>query len=335
MKFFNIVLLGVLVFLASCSEKSPEKEIAPDFKKEKVVGDASATDVQEGKVDILFVVDDSGSMNEHQTNLIANIGRFIGAFTNRANIDFHIGVTTTTNDSFSSRCCGKLNGTIRYVDRNTSNLNQVLSANLRVGINGAGIEDIFGPSLLALTDRVKDGYNQGFYRPDAHLALVFITDAEDQSRLSPQQLYQELVKVKGSKDKVLAFGVIVPSNASISCPRDDVALPTKIEAFLAMVANAGQQNVFSLCDPLFGDQIAKIADDLISFVGNIVYLSRNPDPDTIVVHFGTQVIPPNYPAGWFFNPEKNAIQFGNKTVWTRQPVGTKVLVDYDVLTPVH
>jgi hypothetical protein len=50
-------------------------------------------------VDILWVIDNSGSMCEEQEALRTNFDKFISQITDR-NIDFHIGVTTTQMDSY-------------------------------------------------------------------------------------------------------------------------------------------------------------------------------------------------------------------------------------------
>ena len=95
--------------------------------------------------------------------------------------------------------------------------------------------------------------------------------------------------------------------------------------------NAGK-NIFSLCDPDFGDRVAEIADDLVRFVGNTIYLKRPPIVESIRVHFGTQEIFSHPREGWMFDFAKNAIVLGDEIVWTQQPLGTKVRVDYEAAT---
>ena len=46
-------------------------------------------------LDILWVIDDSGSMNRFQTNLASNIGQFVNAFT-LSGADYHMAVVTTS-----------------------------------------------------------------------------------------------------------------------------------------------------------------------------------------------------------------------------------------------
>jgi hypothetical protein len=325
----TFALLGFLVF-ASCSPSSNSLLPKPDGSNEKVDTDGG-TEVFDPQVDILFVVDDSGSMQTHQTNLIRNIDRFLNAFTTRANIDYHIGVINSSLDYWSgANCCGQLLGTPNFVERNTPDLIQVLSRSLRVGTSGSATEKFFDPVKAALTDPLLTGLNAGFYRPNAHLAIVFITDAEDQGKQEALEFFTFLEGLKGRKEKFIAYGVVVPSNVG-NCERDDSSTPDRIEDFLGMMPNAGK-NVFSLCDPQFGDRIAGIADDLVRFIGNVIFLSRPPIVETIEVSFGTQVIPRDYKKGWVFDPARNALVLGDEIQWSTQPNGTKVKVYYEAAT---
>src|SRR4051794_8019943 len=49
------------------------------------------------KMDVLFVIDNSGSMGEEQTNLVANFPMFISVL-DQSGLDYRVGVTTTGRD---------------------------------------------------------------------------------------------------------------------------------------------------------------------------------------------------------------------------------------------
>jgi len=130
--------------ILACSPDVPKKVPAATGNDDKVANDGG-TEVFDPAVDILFLVDDSGSMEIKQQNLITNINRFISAFTQRANIDYHIGVVTTTFDNFSSNtapCCGHLVGNPYFVSPATPNLTSVLATNFHVGTTGSGTEHV-------------------------------------------------------------------------------------------------------------------------------------------------------------------------------------------------
>ena len=160
------------------------------------------------KMDILFVIDDSGSMGQEQDNLAANFPQFVSvleSFTNAdgALIDYHVGVTTTgVSKSWSMQTIpglppisqsqsgddGRLRGGAScsmasgWLSRGDADVASKFSCAASVGTDGPTDEMPLEGLRLALTDRVADGSNTGFLREDALLAVVILTDEEDCSR---------------------------------------------------------------------------------------------------------------------------------------------------------
>jgi len=191
---------------------------------------------------------------------------------------------------------------------------------------------IFAPIVTALSPALTGGKNAGFYRQDAQLAIIIISDAEDQSpkNLGPVETWNFLYNLKNRRaDQIIGFGVIVPVLDNRNCNRDDFAMrPYRLEEFLKLIGR-GQQNIYNLCDPQFGDNLLAVTDALIKSVANVIYLSRLPVPHTIQVIYGTQVIPSDPINGWSYDPSRNAVVFGKEMKLTDQPAGTKVRVIYD------
>ena len=325
MNVFARASLIAALALAACSPQVPPAQMAPE---KKAVND-SGLELLEPKVDILFVVDNSGSMSTHQQNLAANVDNFINNFFNTIQIDFHIGILTTDDDAgVHSNCCGILVGTPAFIDRSTPDFRKVLAARMLVGTNGSTQEKSFDPIFKALSNPNLTGPNTGFLRSDAFLAIVFITDSEDQSAIAtPRSLQDFLVKLKGRSDTVLSYGAIVPSGV-LNCPRDQGDEPKLIETFLSYSPGAGH-NEFSLCDPNFGLRIAEMGKDLAERVGSSLRLKQVPILDTIVLNFGTQNIPSDPVVGWSFDPDDNSIHIGPKIVWSQQAPGTKLTIHYE------
>jgi hypothetical protein len=320
-------LLMLSLGLCACSPEASKVYMKPVAQKEKVTENPDAL-MFDPQVDILFVVDNSGSMYSHQQNLASNISLFTSKFSKNSILDYNIGVLTT--DMGYYRQMGTLVGSPRVVTKLTPNGDAALARNLQVGTNGSAIEKSFDPILKALEPQMLAGPNFGFYRPTAALAVIFITDAEDQSRASANQLYQQLLQMKKSMpQKVLAYGVIVPSWVS-NCDRDEMVRPDRIEEFLKMVFNGSQgKNIFSLCDPSFGAKIADMAKDIVDIVGRVIYLNRVPAVDTIRVTYGSVELPWDADKGWSFDPKRNAIILGEKIDWNSQPFGSRVSVQYE------
>lgn len=148
------------------------------------------------KMDILFVIDNSGSMSQEQDNLVTNFPRFIEVLDSFRNggLQYRLGVTTTAiGGDFeflglaSSDAPGGLLSTPDmadpWLDRGTPNLADIFSDLATVGTTGSAIEQPLRAAKYALVDRVEDGTNAGFLRPDALLALVVLTDEDDSSEV--------------------------------------------------------------------------------------------------------------------------------------------------------
>ncbi len=180
-------------------------------------GDGSGGGVAErcSKIDFVFVVDDSGSMELEQNNLTDNFPDFISVidgFTTDSGdpLDYRIAVTTSGRDldyvvdppkecvpilgcvdlpavpasengdngAFKQKC----DMSRRWIERADSDVSGTFSCAARVGTGGPSIEMPLYTTELALTERVSDGTNQGFLREDALLALVILSDEDDCSR---------------------------------------------------------------------------------------------------------------------------------------------------------
>ncbi len=154
------------------------------------------------KMDILFVIDNSGSMDEEQTNLIANFPAFadlIDGYITSADtpIDYRIAVTTAGRDvrykisgfplTFDE---GGDNGAFRrecgsdkaWIEKADGNVASTFSCRANVGTNGPGAEMPLLGMEWSLSRRMDDGTNAGFLRDDALLAVIMITDQDDCSR---------------------------------------------------------------------------------------------------------------------------------------------------------
>jgi len=145
------------------------------------------------KMDILFVIDNSGSMSEEQTNLAENFPKFIevlNAFQG-GSLDYRVGVTTT---SFPTELFGIMVGTGEegallktdsmtkaWLERTDPDVAQTFTKLATVGVDGSGQEQQLRAARAAITERVTDGSNKDFLREDALLAVVILTDEDDGS----------------------------------------------------------------------------------------------------------------------------------------------------------
>jgi hypothetical protein len=153
-------------------------------------------------VDVLFVVDNSNTMEQEQANLAKNFPRFIEKL-EQAQLGYRVGVVSSDLGAgpYSLPSCeltggdaGKLQTTPRVagcIPPNDSWIQKIGGASnvpggdvagafscvARLGVGGCGFEQPLESAFRALDPQSK--VNPGFLRPDAALAVVYITDEDD------------------------------------------------------------------------------------------------------------------------------------------------------------
>jgi hypothetical protein len=325
----GLMSLAILISVG-CAEESPKK-VPMQFVKNERIKDSGGNKVSFNRaVDILFVIDDSGSMSDHQANLAKNVKLFTQGILANQILDYHIGVVTSNMDTPpynpvpGSAWKGELWGTTKFVSRTTPSGQTTLESNLQPGTNGSGTEMFFTPVQAALTVPMLTGPNSGFYRPDAYLAIIFLTDADDQSNLSASDFYKFLLNLKGGDpSKIISYGVNIPTVDKV-CSRSGEPEPQKLEAFYKLTA----AKTLDLCDVDYGTKLAALGDDLVRRVGSVLYLTRPAQPNTITVTFGSQVLPNDAKTGWIYDPTRNGLIFGDEIDLQPEPPGTQVEVDF-------
>jgi hypothetical protein len=205
------------------------------------------------KVDLLFVIDDSISMDDEQAELIAAFPEFIDAMqAELADTDgYHIGVVTTDAYPGDPSCAPVQRGTLVTHTGGTSSSNAQcdpyssgarymteqddLAARFacaaQVGTAGDPDERPIESMLAGLSESQQAGCNQGFLRDDALLVVVIITDEEDDHEMGgcnalpgsgssgdPLQWYAELIAAKdGDEASIVVLSIVGPA-AQPFCP---------------------------------------------------------------------------------------------------------------------
>ncbi len=323
--FLAVVILATLTLvILSCSPKSPKNLVQPDFSKPTVtIGLGQYSSIP--SVDILFVVDNSGSMNSHQKTLSDNIDKFIDGFGKKATFDYHIGVIT----SDMPRDAGQLWGTPSFITSKTPDGLKVLKKNVMVGTNGHWNEEFYAPIFLALGPNLAKSTNAGFLRENALLVIFIITDTNDlgfssygSKMIDGPGLWSELVKLKGGEENILIYGVL-NDKTETRCDAygED---PVNLREFL--VLSKGIR--YDLCDPNFGARLAEASLVVQSRIPRTILLRQVPLENTIVVTYGSQIIPNDFDKGWTYNPAKNSLELGRNLELKEEVKDTQIKVTF-------
>ena len=181
--------------------------------------------------DILFVVDNSGSMTEERQALIDNFAVFM-AFLADTPMDYHIGVVTL--DDPEDPPIGTLLGSPNYMDSSMADevedhFNAVINS-IQTNPDGTcevGLEASFravSPGPVGY----EDTSNVGFYREEALLSVVIISDEDDGSSEgadcpTPEAFIHHseyspwIVVLKGSQTADLIYFTAIVGDAQTGC----------------------------------------------------------------------------------------------------------------------
>lgn len=237
------------------------------------------------KVDVLWVIDNSGSMEPFQRAVQDRVSRFT-LFADQQEIDYRIGVTTTGLDAYSDECPGGAmggeNGRLfpidaelytpphpRVLSRDTPNLESAWVRNIGVGICHA-LEQPYEAALRALSppliNEVRDSRpnksgnplwndgNAGFLRTDAALSVVVLSDEVDQSYdfgRMPLDYIEALRGIKGARLRHLVkFSAITQPHSESQIPNcGEMVLDQYGDRLILGIEETGGE-WFNICTPL-------------------------------------------------------------------------------------
>lgn len=239
-------------------------------------------------IDILLVVDNSGSMESYQEQLGQNFEQFITWFV-EGNVDYHIAVTTTDDGNVglqTSPARGRFVGDVITSDMDPADAAAEFERQVNVGTTGSGLEVGLKTAWLALTDPgLLSGANSGFLRDEAELSIVFVSDEEDSSPWPVNDYINAYFEVKGHRDRDVFNASALTVTDESECTADQAEYSSPGDRYVD-VARQTHGLVGNLCDQDF----AQIVTDLsmaTSRMSNTYILSGEPDPATLTVTIGT------------------------------------------------
>lgn len=246
-------------------------------------------DVQ--SVDILFIIDNSGSMLDDQQQLADNFARFIEeASQGNGSVDFHIGITSTDVIS-TGAAAGRLLGNPTFLENTTRDLEAIFAERANVGIDGTGLELGLEAMRLALSEPLLGRENADFLRPEAALSVIVVSDEEDSAfapeaaTLAPQaaRSVEEMeLFLLGLKSGILSNAPVLFSAVTIPQAARYRELVTRTNG---VALNIG--------DPNWGVRLGDLGE--ASFTLQKTFrLSNNADESTIVVTIDRVSVPFRY-----------------------------------------
>ena len=324
------VLHGLLVLILSSSCK-------PDFLYHKQVPAAAyhleihrGPEVKQGKVDILWVIDNSPSMGTYHDKVKENAKDFMENLSDNFEVDWKMGLLSTDVYEGNSRA-QRVSSTIwqgRSTRRKgapylgfeapfdfthpTPNV-RFEEAILLLGLSGHATERSFFPIL----DTLKRYPH--FLRDDALFIIFIVTDAPEQSEgpnygVTPEDFIDQVHQLKSSNERVFVYGAFAFEHFGCLSPQER-NVPYQGSRFQKVIAASGG-SAFSACADDFGEKFVQIAEDIkekaiFPYVG----LENRPVPETLQVSVGDDAIvvkggfQEQKGPYWLYNVEDNAVEF--------------------------
>jgi hypothetical protein len=161
-------------------------------------------------------------MSDKQQQLATNFLNFM-QYAQSTGADWHMAVITT--DGTPDSQCGGIPGCTvipegvfvsdatnpKVLTPSTPLLPVKFAQKVNVGTNGSGTEMGFDPALMALTPPLVTNENAGFLRYDANLAIVVVSDAQDQSPNTYAYYLNRFRNIKGyQRPTMFTFNDIGP-----------------------------------------------------------------------------------------------------------------------------
>lgn len=269
----TLAIIGLIVVPLACLDYALEGPKPPD-PGEQPDALAPSTIVEEFlqrtavASDILFLVDDSGSMGGEQTNLIDNFTYF-AQYIFDSDVDFHIGVVRLGLEGNASD--GRLEGIPTYIEPGTPSGQQAFALVIEgLGTDGGSVcESGLQAAYAALTEPHLSGWNDGFYREDALLSIVIVSDENDNASLglcdwpnaNPYEWVPWVLALKRDPDMV-HFGVIAGFSTSdhvtpANCESPELGMADAAANY--WLANSLMGGIsWSICDPDWSSVLADI-----------------------------------------------------------------------------
>jgi hypothetical protein len=235
--------------------------------------------------DLLFIVDNSCSMAEEQTNLADNFETFINTMV-LTDADWQIGVITTDNANFRGDI-------IRPDDADP--VGEFQDQTL-VGTGGSGDERGNEYAYNALQPGADAGPGSDFLRDDARLNIIFISDEPDSSAGTWVDYVNYYWTLKSDTDMVVAHAIAGDWPSGCATAYAGTGYYETVSAmgglYLSICATDWSSHLESLAEVA--------ATDLSSFE-----LTQVPVEETIEVRVDGVV----QTTGWTFNSTDNAVEF--------------------------
>jgi len=242
--------------------------------------------------DILWVIDNSGSMRRFQNLLKNNISSFVSQLLAPGNVDYRMGFITTDWHRLVD---------YTYIDINSQNP-EVIAASIVDGIGTGGSANEQGLAQVHYAlEFFKD--NNRFIRSDAELVIIYVSDEPDVSPF-PHTHYETEYQNFKPIDKIKAYAIIGDYPGGCNASFGNFPINAQFGSGYYELTNFFGGQWYSICDVDWGVNMTNLAADIS--IRSHFYLAE-PDPiiPTLEVYVNGQLSL----SGWSYDAAENKVIF--------------------------
>jgi hypothetical protein len=285
---------------------------------------------QGGKVDILFIIDNSPSMEKEQKKLSERLKAFMPGI---KNLDWQIAFTTTDVSNGKYGLKGSLlelagHPGQRILNSSFADADQVFLKTVQrpemkncIFDCPSSDEQPLKASILSMQKHTTE--NADFYRSDADLAIIVLSDEDEKSKGSsssatkPQAVVDAFHSIFGFTKKLSVYGIIIEPN-DVACFEDQKSANFQdawYGTYVKELARITKGFTGSICADDYTKHLENISNS-VRLLSDFFVLKESPAPGTVTVQMSpAQNIP------WKIE--------GNKLMFETAPAeGTVIQVTY-------
>lgn len=259
-------------------------------------------------LDVLWVVDNSGSMMMHQTNLSVNVGSFMSAFIS-SGADYQMAVITTDRWTFST-----------IIDQSHPDPEGALAGQVMMGTGGSANEKGIEMAYESLSSSTAAGPGGHFFRANAKLVVIFVSDEPDFSYGGWGSYVSFFDTIKPHGD-FIPYGVIgdYPGGCQYQYGSSWRSVLPGI-GYWDIINHYGG-NWYSICATDWGVQLQDLAEE-VTTRRSFELDEHDPIESTIIVYVNGQVV-----TEWEYNNTDNSVNFNEGHI---PEEGQTITIDYAV-----
>jgi hypothetical protein len=230
------------------------------------------------KVDVLLVVDNSGSMAPYQEKLSTDFGGFFEFFA-QGEVDWQLAVVHTDGNDPT---LGRIRGPV--VTTETLDPEALFAEIVNVGTQGGGLEVGLEAAARALANPSQD-----FPREDASTSVIFVSDEQDSSPYAVAEYVNDFYELHGQRARHSFNASALTVTELADCTPEQFQASSQGTRYIEAARLTGGITA-NLCVDDFREIVLQLALTT-STVLDTFYLRDRPDLNTLIVRVEGEEIP--------------------------------------------